>query len=162
MVFVSLGTQNAFGQPSIPNNQPAPKQPNRRVNIYFHLGSIELPEGYKAYYGKGFTDAWLGWIESSNSKFKINWVAGTVETLFDKQKKEFKWIKTETTTQNTIKFGLIQDKKYDRIVAAIGWIEFTAISNEEKEQNLFMEVIRSYQKEKCDYCRTALFKSRQN
>jgi hypothetical protein len=132
-----------------------------RININNLLGSIELPEGYKAFYREGFIDAWWGSIESADGKFKINWAAGTVETLFEKYEQDFEWIKTETVDQNKIEFGLMQDKKNDRMVARTGWLEFNAMTSNEKEQDLFMTIIRSYQKERCNNCQTALFKSTQ-
>jgi hypothetical protein len=124
------------------------------------LGSVELPEGYKGYITTSWGDAWLGYIESPESNFKIGWAGGLVESLFEKYKKNLVGTETETTSNYSIKFGLVRDKKEETLIARIGDIQFSAIVKDENDKVIFKEIICSYQKEKCEGCRSFRHKTK--
>lgn len=161
VLFLLFENNVGYSQTTLPDTENLPKKAEKtRFNIYYHLGSVELPEGYKGYYTEGFTDAWFGWIESPDKSLKINWAAGIVESLFEKYKSSLVWTKDETNSDYDIKIALINDKKKESLLAKVGDIQFFASINQESDKENFMKIIRSYQKKKCESCRSFRFKSR--
>lgn len=161
LVFVTFAHFSVRGQTLSSANETYKQTPKKRFTIYYHLGSVELPEGYKGYITTNWNDAWLGYIESPKSNFKIGWAGGLVESLFEKYKKNLVDSETETTLTYSIKFGLFRDKKEETLIASIGDIQFSAIVKDENDKTIFKEIIRSYQKERCETCRSFGYKTQE-
>ena len=123
------------------------------------MGSVELPEGYKGYVTTNWNDAWLGYIESPDGNFNIFWSGGLVESLFEKYKKNLVETETETASNYSINFGLFRDKKEETLVARIGDLQFSAKVKDENDKATFKEIVRSYQKERCETCRSFGYKT---
>ena len=160
IALILFGATALFAQSAVTESEStAPKLIKKRVNL-FHFGSIEMPENHKGFRTEGFIDAWFGYLESSDGNFKINWAAGLVQSHFENHKKKFLWIKAEKTSNETIKLGLLRLKKVKLLVARIDDIEFVASIKKQSDTDIFMEVVRSYQRDKCDDCRGLPFKKR--
>lgn len=159
LAFTSFANFAVCGQ-TLPANVETPKQTlKKRFTIYYHLGSVELPEGYKGYLTTSWVDAWLGYIESPEGNLKIGWAGGLVESLFEKYKKDLVETETEITSNYSIKFGLFRDKKEEMLIAVIGDLQFSAMVKDQRDKAIFKEIIRSYQKEKCESCRSFGYKT---
>ena len=77
--YVLLVTSGAAGQES--NSLTTETKTKTRNNIYHHLGSVELPDGFRGFVRAKWVDAWAGTIESSDSALTIDWRAGLVEKV---------------------------------------------------------------------------------
>lgn len=159
LAFVAFANFSVRGQTLLSKSETSKETPKKRFIIYYHLGSVELLEGYKGYITTNWNDAWLGYIESPEGNFKIGWAGGTVESLFEKYKKNLVETETETNSNYSIKFGLFRDKKEETLIAVIGDLQFSAVVKDENEKAIFKGIIRSYQKEKCESCRSFRYKS---
>ena len=154
ILFFAIGSMpSVAGQTTVPGDQSSRSSlKGKRVNLYYHLGSVEVPNGSSGFLTADWNDAWCGYFQMPSDGLRINWCAGLVEKLFEKRKKHFVWIKDESTADLSKKSGLIKEKGKSTIVAAIGDIEFSAAIDSETDQELFFEVIRSYSRERCSSC----------
>ncbi|HMJ08291.1 MAG TPA: hypothetical protein VK468_04760 [Pyrinomonadaceae bacterium] len=145
----------AFGQTVSTTSSPS----RQRINLYHHLGSVELPEGFKGYVTANWIDAWAGYIESKDASFKVGWAAGMIQHVSEKRKKDVVWQREITSKDLSFKLSLLRNNKGDTMVARIGWLEFDSSIRSKKDEELFMSVIRSFQKQRCTTCRSFLFKT---
>ena len=152
--LVAFAALAALGQALPSKIETSKETPVKRFTIFYHLGSVELPDGYQGYVTTSWVDAWLGYIESPDRSFKIGWAGGLVESLFEKYKKGLVETETETTSNYSIKFALIRDKKVETLIASIGDLQFSGVVKDENDRSIFKKIIRSYQKEKCEICRS--------
>jgi hypothetical protein len=147
MILLSTGINTLQAQISSPTNEITKRQTVKRARVD-PAGFVSLPDGYKIFHTKGRNiDAWFGYIESADGKFRIDYGAGMVGSLFSKYKKKVKWSKVEQTSKSPIKFGLVRIKKKDVLVARTGWIEFSAPIKQKSDEDAFMEIVRSYSRE---------------
>lgn len=126
----------------------------KRFNIAYHLGTVELAKGFKGYITANWIDAWAGYIEDERQELRIGWAAGLIQYVSETRKKEMVWQKEETTRDASIKLSLFRNKSGDTLVARIGWLEFAALVNNKQDEETFMSVVRSFQKERCSTCLT--------
>jgi hypothetical protein len=125
---------------------------NTRINIYYHLGSVELPDGFSGYVGANWTDAWGGFIESPKAALRIQWRAGLIEYVLEKRRNEVVWEKEEKLSGFPIKWASLRNKTGNTLVAKIGWLEFSALVSTKEDEETFLSIIRSYKKERCGTC----------
>lgn len=162
---ITLSAQNT------PPGKEAGQPPvdKRRFNIYYHLGSVQLPEGYQGFITKNFTDAWMGRIESKDGKFVIYWGAGLIERIFEKEKGNLLWKKSTERDGLRFVFGQTRNGSENRLLAQINnlpisdgkenypesfRIQFSAAVTNDEQMNAFNSIVDSYQKPRCDACRT--------
>lgn len=157
LTLLTFGNIFVFGQ--IKPDEITPTKPKIRKYNIDPSGFIIIPDGFKACRTEGFIDAWFGYIESQETDFKMNFAAGTVESLFEKYKKQIVWTKVEGEDKKQIKFGLLRKKKEETMLASTGWIQFSSQVKNESDKDLFMNLVRSYSREKCDDCRWLPYKS---
>jgi hypothetical protein len=124
-----------------------------RVNLYYHLGSIEVPVGYSGYVKADWNDAWAGYVQLPENGLKIEWRAGLIVRVSDKDKNKFVWTAGLELPNLATKIGIKKGKE-NTIVATIGDLEFSANVKDENEEHLFLEIINTYQKERCTTCRS--------
>jgi len=130
----------------------------RRLNIYHHLGSVEVPDGFTGYVGANWNDAWAGSIDAPSGGISIDWRAGLIEYVVEKRKKDVISQEVDRTAGFPIDFSRLRDTRGNTLVAKIGWLEFSSLVRTEKEEATFLAIVRSFQKEKCLTCRSLPFK----
>ncbi|MGQ0541983.1 MAG: hypothetical protein ACT4O9_09060 [Blastocatellia bacterium] len=128
-----------------------------RVNLYHHLGSIEVPSDFIGFVKANWTDAWGGYVESSDGNFRVTWLAGTIQYVRETRKKDILWTKTEEIGQSTVEVSLLRRKKVETLVAKIGWLELSSTVSSAEDEKLFRSIVASYQKERCTTCRSLPF-----
>lgn len=137
--------------------------PNRtqpsRINIYHHLGSIEVPAGFTGYVGANWIDAWAGAINDPDNGLSIDWRAGIIEYVSEKRKKDFISKEVDSSAGFPVDLSRFRDKRGETLVAKIGWLEFSSSISTEKEKELFLTIVRSFKKERCVTCRSLPFKT---
>ncbi len=178
-ILVLIGTLLLLAAPvSIAaQNTPAGKEGNlpaldtRRFNIYPHLGSVQMPEGYQGFVTKNFVDAWMGRIESNDGKFAIYWGAGLIERVFEKEEGNLLWKKSTERDGLRFIFGHSRTGSENRLLAQIHnlpfsdgkenfpesfRIQFSAAVMNDEQINAFNSIVDSYQKAPCEICRSFL------
>lgn len=134
-------------------DSPAAANKNR-VNLTFHLGSVELPDGFSGYMGANWIDAWAGMINSSDGKIKIGWQAGLIEYVGVTRAKEIVWRRDDTSQEFPIHWMRLRNKHGDTLVAKIGWLEFSSDLSSKEDEDTFISIVRSFNKGRCSTCRT--------
>lgn len=128
-------------------------QKETRVNLNYHLGSVVVSSGFKGEVTANWTDAWAGYFQSGTPSIRIGWRAGTIQRVRDNRKAAvIVWEKTEKTSENSIQLTLLRDKDGDILVAKIGDLDFDVLVQNETHEDIFMSLVRSYQKERCRLC----------
>ena len=128
---------------------------SKRVNLYGDiLGSIELPDGFRGFMTADYMDAWAGHIESPDSGFKLNWRAGTIVYLLEDRKQDIEWQKDEKIGETIIRRASLREKDGKTLVTKIGWVEFSSLIRNAKDEKSFTLLVDSYQKNGCKTCRS--------
>ncbi|HMM80786.1 MAG TPA: hypothetical protein PKC65_12265 [Pyrinomonadaceae bacterium] len=157
ILLLSFAAFTGFGQQ--PEAESSDKTLNSRVNIYHHLGSIQLPPDFAGYVGANWTDAWAGSI--SNGKIAIEWRAGMIEYVLEKRRKEVVSTNIESFGDFNTEFYRLRNKQGDTLVAKIGWLEFSVPISHKEDEALFMTIVRSFKNERCSICRSFPLKTKE-
>jgi hypothetical protein len=152
-----------------PGSEPSGSSASgRRFNIYSHLGSVALPEGYEGVLTRNFTDAWSGHIETKEGEFTIYWSAGLVESVFEKYESTLMWTMSRDRGGLRFTFGQSLDDGKSTLMAKIrilpftrdgesfpggDYIQFSAVASDERQRRAFDSIVVSYQRERCTTCR---------
>lgn len=116
------------------------------------FGYISLPKGYWAYMDANYGDAWAGFIETLDSKYKIRFSDGLIVSVFDGEDKNIKWRKELKTENYSITYALADDGKTKRILAKIKSANFSTQIQDDSDVDKFLEIISSYQTGRCESC----------
>lgn len=125
----------------------------KRVNLYNHLGSVEIPATFTGNVTANWNDAWAGFLRSEDGSFKIGWRAGTIVYVRESRKDEIESIGTELHGGNVYDVAVLTDKAGKTITAKIGWLEFSSVIDTDEKEELFWSVLATFQKERCTECR---------
>lgn len=153
--YVLLVASGAAGQES--NSQTNETKTKTRNNIYHHLGSVELPDGFRGFVRAKWVDAWAGTIESSDSALTIDWRAGLVEKVENSRHYDKISSYTETTPFRTVVWSRLRDQDKETLVATIGWLEFSVSLSGSKDEEIFRDIVQSFSKERCIACSSFRF-----
>jgi GWxTD domain-containing protein len=115
-------------------------------------GYISLPKTYWAFMDTDYHDAWSGIIEPLDGSFQIRFFDGLIESIFDKQKKHIKWKKQLKTENYTIDYALAVYGETKHILAKINSATFQMKIMNDSDIDKFLEIIRNYQKGRCETC----------
>jgi hypothetical protein len=125
---------------------------SRKRKVVLHPGYVRLPEGYQAYRTERMVDAWWGYLVSPDGNFRINISSGMVASSFGTDDDKFVWTKVEGKAKGAIKIGLKRTDKGELMVASGIWINFAAPIKREGDEDLFLEIVRSYRDGNCNGC----------
>src|SRR5262249_35999892 len=132
------------------NSTPAPS----RVNLYPHLGSVEVPNKFTGFVTSNWIDAWAGYLESPDQTLRVEWRAGMIGSVLERRKRDIVWTREEEINTLPAKMILLRNKSGDTLVARVGWLEFAALVKKKEDEQIFTAIVRSYQKERCTTCRS--------
>ena len=150
-----VGNCNHRVRPVACANWDQPKA-TRKVRLGI-IGYVVLPADYRAYQTSDLRDAWAGYLASPlNETIKIHYAAGLVESPFEYGKKRFVWLKNESVDKALLKYGLLKQEYGGQMAANIGTVNFYANLDSEGERNLFLKIVRSYKRERCEDCEPAI------
>lgn len=148
-------TSGVAGQES--NSQTNETKTKTRNNIYHHLGSVELLDGFRGFVRAKWVDAWAGTIESSDGALTIDWRAGLVEKVQNSRHSDIISSYTEATPIRTIVWSRLRDREKETLVATIGWLEFSVSLSGSKDEEIFRDIVQSFSKERCITCSSFRF-----
>lgn len=147
-LFFFVASSATLGQATSRTATPSKK----RVNLYYHLGSIEFPADFKGFVTANWIDAWAGYVENKDGSFRIGWAAGTIQFTSETRKKDIVWREEERTPDFLIKWMKLQNKSGDTLIARIDWLEFDASIRNKADEELFKSIVRSFQQKRCVTC----------
>ena len=133
----------------------------RRINIFYHLGSLELPNDFSGEVTADWNDAWAGTVRSKDGTLKIGWRAGTIQYLRETRKNDIESLRTETTGSNVYEVAELKEEVGKTIIAKIDWLEFSCKVDSEAQEDLFWSILATYEKERCTTCRSLPINSQQ-
>ncbi len=151
---VCLSAQNEPVLDKEPGRDPEALIAKKRINLYHHLGSVEIPATFAGEVKANWTDAWAGYLRSEDGSFEIGWRAGTIVYVRESRKDEIDSISTELHGGNVYDVAVLADKARKTISAKLGRLEFSSMIDTEEEEELFWSILATYQKERCTVCRS--------
>ncbi len=125
---------------------------SKRANLYYHLGSIELPNDFSGEVTANWNDAWAGILRSKGDEIKIGWRAGTIEYLREKRKNDIELLRTEIAGTNVYEVAELKEATGKTLVAKIGWLEFSCKVKSDEQEKVFWSILATYEKERCKTC----------
>jgi hypothetical protein len=145
----------AFGSDAESQVARLPSGKSIRVNLYHHLGSVEIPAGFSGKVDANWIDAWAGTLETQSPRMEIGWRAGTIQYFSEDSelKKRIVWNRLEGTTELPIKLTLFRETGGDLLVARIDQMEFNVKLTGKDDEEIFTSLVRSYRTERCTGCR---------
>ncbi len=154
LVFLAMSlvlTSVVFGQG---NPETSTEAKTTRINLYYHLGSVEIPTTFSGEVKANWTDAWAGFLRSEDGSFEIGWRAGTIVLVREKRKDEIESIRTELVGDTVYDVVVLSGEKGKTISAKTGWLEFSSLVETTEKEDLFWSVLSTYQKARCKTCRS--------
>ena len=150
-----ISAQAFSSKPAEENKGVVTQAKERRVQLAPYA-TVILPANYKAYRTGGRIDYWFGYIESEDGSFRINYLAGMVESAV-KDEKEFQWLKEEKLSKLSLLYGRKSTKEGDMVAAEIGWTNFTTKIKNDNDIGVFLKIVRTYKQKPCEKCEPALY-----
>jgi len=157
LVIFIIGFSHIVGaQTAPPATKWTDEDQRHRVNLYSHLGTVLLPDGFEGALTSDWNDAWGGYMQSRNGDFRILWSAGLIERPLEKLAIQISWSKPQQIGDTSIVLGEGKTKSANFLVADIGRypIHFVARIKNDSDKETFLKIINSYKAERCPVCKS--------
>jgi len=141
---------------SRPSGDPSSSEQASKRRVLLYPGYVLLPEGYQAFKNKSGVDTWSGYIVSPAETLRIVVYGGMVASPFAYDEDKFVWTRVESVSNSEMKVGLNRTDAGEKIVASVGWVNFTAQVRRQSDIDSFLEIVRSYKDEEYPGCEKML------